>query len=126
MNAPAAPVTDASTDYTRTRNYSVIQVKGMLGNPASFLLYADQVLGTYDPLSGDYFHKNVPYDANGVQQYDGPNGLPNTSATATSTTGFNVQMTNWCSQCHSRYLAASGARKPAAPAPGGPDRWRCR
>ncbi len=128
-----APVTDASSDYSTTRNYTVIQAKGTPGAEATYLLYADQVLqartdgsfngipGDYSASSGDYFHKNVPFDANGVQQYDGPNARPNTSASSgtyssSSASGFNVQMTNWCSQCHTRYMAASGARSHRTPA----------
>ncbi len=79
------------------------------------------IAGDYDALSGDYFHKNVPYDAIGrPPSTTARTRLPNTSATAAfshATGGFNVQMTNWCSQCHTRYLAASGARSPQIPPP---------
>jgi Doubled CXXCH motif (Paired_CXXCH_1). len=110
----AVNVTDATFDPARTRNYTVIQVAGTPGTESTYLLYADQVLGTYDPLSGDYFHKNVPYT--GSTYYDGPNARPNTSVNSstgygyTDPAGFNVQMTNWCAQCHTRYMAASGSR----------------
>ena len=117
LASTAVNVTDATNIPSRTRNYTVIQVAGTPGNEATYLLYADQVLGTYDPLSGDYFHKNVPYDASTgtTYSYDAPNARPNTSASSgtyssSSLSGFNVQMTAWCSQCHTRYLAASGAR----------------
>jgi predicted CXXCH cytochrome family protein len=130
-SAVPAPVTDASSDYTKTRNYSVIQVKGTPGVESTYLLYADQVLqartdgaflgiaGDYSTSSGDYFHKNVPYDGSGTTQYDGPNARPNTSAASgaynsADVAGFNVQMTNWCSQCHTRYMAASGSRSTVA------------
>jgi predicted CXXCH cytochrome family protein len=111
--ASAVNVTDATFDPARTRNYTVIQIAGTPGVESTFLLYADQVLGTYSPLSGDYFHKNVPYT--GSTNYDGPNARPNTSASSgawnsADPLGFNVQMTNWCAQCHTRYMAASGSR----------------
>jgi predicted CXXCH cytochrome family protein len=116
--ATAVNVTDATFDPARTRNYTVIQVAGTPGTESSYLLYADQVLGTYDALSGDYFHKNVPYNVStaSTYSYDGPNGRPNRSNNSATgygyldPAGFNNQMTNWCSQCHTRYLAASGAR----------------
>ena len=78
-------------------------------------------MGDYGTLSGDYLHKTVPYDGSGTTQYDGPNARPNTSVNSATgfgyldPAGFNVQMTNWCSQCHTRYLAASGARSPQDP-----------
>ena len=125
----AVNVTDPTYVLNKTRNYTVIQTKGTPGVEATYLLYADDVLaaraaksfngiaGDYSASSGDYFHKNVPYDASGVTQYDGPNALPNTSATSGAFSrddpaGFNVQMTAWCAQCHTRYMAASGARSP--------------
>lgn len=123
--AAALNVTDATFDAARTRNYTVIQVAGTPGVESTFLLYADQVLaartagtfnlipGDYTALSGDYFHKNVP--STGSTNYDGPNARPNTSAASgawnsADPAGFNVQMTNWCAQCHTRYMAASGSR----------------
>ena len=118
--AVAVKVTDAPWVQGKTRNYSVIQVAGTRGTDSTYLLYADQVLaaraagtfngiaGDYTSLSGDYFRKSVPF--NGGTAYDGPNGQPNTSTNYTDTTGFNVQMTNWCAQCHTRYMAASGSR----------------
>ena len=90
--ASAVNVTDATFDPARTRNYTVIQVAGTPGVESTFLLYADQVLaartagtfnlipGDYTALSGDYFHKNVPYT--GSTNYDGPNARPNTSASS--------------------------------------------
>jgi predicted CXXCH cytochrome family protein len=128
----AVNVTDATFDPARTRNYTVIQKAGTPGDESTYLLYADQVLfarnnapvgsGDYTALSGDYFHKNVPYNVStsSTYPYDGPNARPNTSASSatgfgsTDPAGFNVQMTNWCSQCHTRYLAASGARSTAS------------
>jgi predicted CXXCH cytochrome family protein len=120
LAATAVNVTDATFDPARTRNYTVIQVAGTPGVESSYLLYADQVLGSYDPLSGDYLHKNVPYNAvttaPAVYSYDGPNARPNTSVNSATgygrsdPAGFNVQMTSWCAQCHTRYMAASGSR----------------
>ena len=122
LTATAVNVTDATYIAGRTRNYTVIQVAGTPGTESTYLLYADQVLaartagtfngiaGDYSALSGDYFHKNVPYNASGTTQYDGPNGIPNTSSSSADPLGFNVQMTNWCAQCHTRYMAASGSR----------------
>ena len=43
-NTVPVNVTDASSDYSKTRNYTVIQVKGTPGVEATYLLYADQVL----------------------------------------------------------------------------------
>ncbi len=119
LAATAVNVTDATFDSARTRNYTVIQIAGTPGVESTYLLYADQVLGSYNALSGDYLHKNVPYNAvttaPAVYSYDGPNARPNTSAAtgawnSADPLGFNVQMTNWCAQCHTRYMAASGSR----------------
>jgi predicted CXXCH cytochrome family protein len=100
---------------------------------ASWLLYADQVLqarvdgafngitGDYTELSGDYLHKALPYNATGTYPFDAPNARPNTSLrpatgqpeggwTRGDPAGFNMQMTSWCAQCHTRYMAPSGSR----------------
>ena len=132
LAATAVNVTDATFDPTKTRNYTVIQVNGTPGTESTYLLYADQVLaartagtfngiaGDYAAASGDYLHKNVPYNAStSTYSYDAPNARPNTSASSgawnsADPLGFNVQMTNWCSQCHTRYLAASGSRSVAS------------
>jgi predicted CXXCH cytochrome family protein len=130
LAATAVNVTDATFDPARTRNYTVIQVPGTPGVESTYLLYADQVLaaraagtfngiaGDYTALSGDYLHKDVAYDVSttGTYSFDGPNARPNRSNSSATgwgrddPAGFNVQMTNWCAQCHSRYLAASGSR----------------
>jgi predicted CXXCH cytochrome family protein len=87
-----------------TRNYTVIQAKD-----GTSTLLASQVV-TYGATAGDYFHRTVPWDpqvddtvvgsSSGLTANDAPNGLAST---------FNTQINQWCSQCHSRYLAASGA-----------------
>ena len=127
MAATAVNVTDATFDPTKTRNYTVIQIAGVkpagtaptTAEEATWLLYADQVVGAYSPSSGDYLHKAIPYNATGTYPYDAPNARPNTSAStgawnSADPLGFNVQMTNWCSQCHTRYLAPSGSRSVAS------------
>ena len=101
----------------------------------TWLLYADQVLdartagtfngipGDYSALSGDYLHKALPYDSAAGSTsasnypFDAPNARPNTSNRTTTDrwwrgdpAGFNMQMTAWCSQCHTRYNAPSGSR----------------
>ncbi len=83
-----------------TRNYTVIQVKGTEGTPATYLLYASQVAGVYSPLAGDYMHRYLPWDAvtSATRNMDAPNGLPST---------FDAQITRWCASCHTRYYAAS-------------------
>jgi predicted CXXCH cytochrome family protein len=100
-------VTDAALPSAGdTRNYTVIQTKGGTGT-----LYASQVVGLGVPsTAGDYFHRSVPWDPQvddtvvdsgaGLTANDAPNGLA---------TSFNGQINQWCSTCHSRYLAGSGA-----------------
>jgi hypothetical protein len=82
------------------RNYTVIQRKGTEGNNASYLLYASQVASlSLPPTAGDYFHRRVPWNASSGTN-DAPNGKPST---------FDTQINAWCSQCHTRYLAVTGA-----------------
>ena len=103
-------VTDAALPPAGdTRNYTVIQTMGGTGS-----LLASQVLALpgYTNLAGDYLHRSVPWDpgisytadpgspAPTVTNNDAPNGQQST---------FNTQINQWCSQCHSRYMAASGA-----------------
>jgi predicted CXXCH cytochrome family protein len=117
-------VLDAPYDAARQRNYTVIQTASAPPadaatppDPALFLLYADQV-DEYNALSGDYLHKTTPYNAStsGYYWYDAPNGLPNRGGPSrfsdftTFTDGFNVQMTQWCLQCHSRYAGFNSSR----------------
>ena len=97
----AAPTGVAVTDAALppagdTRNYTVIQT---LNGTDSLL--ASQVAG-YANTAGDYFHRRVPWNATvtGTSANDAPNGQAAT---------FNGQINNWCSQCHSRYLAVTGA-----------------
>jgi predicted CXXCH cytochrome family protein len=130
LAATAVNVKDATFDPARTRNYTVIQIAGVKpagtdptpAEEATWLLYADQVLGVYNPLSGDYLHRTLPYNANTatgapIYPFDAPNARPNTSDRTTTNpwwrgdpAGFNMQMTAWCSQCHTRYMAPSGSR----------------
>ena len=99
-----APVTDGALGTADvngrypTRNYTVIAVKGTEGTDSSFLLYASQVQGTYSNTAGDYFHRSVPWNetVSANKMNDAPNGKPST---------FNGQITTWCTQCHTRYLA---------------------
>jgi predicted CXXCH cytochrome family protein len=79
--------------------------------------------GDYAALSGDYLHKALPYNSTAGSTlasnypFDAPNARPNTSNRTTTDrwwrgdpAGFNMQMTAWCSQCHTRYNAPSGSR----------------
>jgi predicted CXXCH cytochrome family protein len=102
----ALPPRDADGNFTDTRNYTVIQTQGGTGT-----LLASQVLALpgYTNLMGDYFHRAVPWDPQvaytapppaGVTSNDAPNGLA---------ASFNGQINQWCSQCHSRYLAVTSA-----------------
>jgi predicted CXXCH cytochrome family protein len=89
----AASVTDAALPPPGdTRNYTVIQQAGGT-------LLASQA-GAFPNTAGDYFHRRVPWNQSTGTQNDAPNGLPAT---------FNPQINVWCAQCHSRYLAITGA-----------------
>ncbi len=93
------PVTDAALPPVGdTRNYTVIQRPvASAGGPA---LLASQVIAAgYPPLSGDYFHRGVWWDTR--DNNDAPNGIPAGSGGA----GFNDQITQWCSACHTRYYS---------------------
>jgi predicted CXXCH cytochrome family protein len=83
-----------------SRNYTVIQVKGTEGTDSTYLLYASQLTG-YTMTQGDYFHRKVPWNAvtSATAANDAPNGKPST---------FDLQINQWCAQCHSRYLAVTG------------------
>ena len=88
---PALPA--GGTDYSATLNYTVIQLQ-----PSTTSVLATEVQ-SYGPTAGNYFNKKVPWNVSGGD-LDGPNGLGNSS-----TTGFNVQMTTWCVQCHTRLFS---------------------
>jgi predicted CXXCH cytochrome family protein len=103
-----ALVTDAALPGAGdARNYTVIQLRNNTGS-----MTANEVLAIpgISNTAGDYFHRTVPWDpqvddtvigsSTGLTSNDAPNGLPTT---------FNAQINAWCSQCHSRYLAGSGA-----------------
>ncbi len=107
----AANVTDAALPVAGdARNYTVIQGLGTSGVPASYLLYASQVVNIgWGPTVGDYMHRNVPWygrtdytNPNSpvtiAKMDDAPNGQPST---------FNAQINTWCSQCHTRYLTTN-------------------
>jgi predicted CXXCH cytochrome family protein len=78
-----------------TKNYTVIQAPG-----PGYLLYAAQV--TTGPLTGDYLHRVVPWNALTGTNADAPNGIP---AAVGTQPAFNDQINAWCSTCHTRYLA---------------------
>ena len=78
-----------------TKNYTVIQAAA-----PNFLLYASQV--TTGPLTGDYLHRVVPWNALTGTNQDAPNGIP---AAVGTQPAFNDQINAWCSTCHTRYLA---------------------
>jgi predicted CXXCH cytochrome family protein len=102
---------DNDTDPTNalpTKNYTVIQTLGTQGTDSTYLLYASQVDGTYTADQGDYFHRTVPWNAPAgvTAQDDAPNGQPATNpSTAVGDVAFNIQITAWCSSCHTRYYA---------------------
>lgn len=87
------------------RNYTVIQLQG-----GTDTLYASQIealeAGGLPNTAGDYFHRTVPFDAQVDYTVPPPagtysNDMPNADAS------FNTQITAWCAQCHSRYLATT-------------------
>jgi len=87
----AASVTDAALPPAGdTRNYTVIQTVAT----APLLLASDVIAGGYPATAGDYFHRGVPWNLR--TNNDAPNGM---SAT------FNVEITQWCSACHTRYYS---------------------
>ena len=113
MTAAASPayVTDAALPAAGdTRNYTVIQKQGTQGSDSTYLLYASQVVsGGYDATVGDYFHRKVPWNLSSGAN-DAPNGKPATGTfNGVAETAFDTQINAWCSQCHTRYLAVSGA-----------------
>lgn len=97
-DAPLPPAGD-------TRNYTVIQTKGGTGT-----LLASQVLALagYTNTMGDYLHRSVPWDPEvAYDVYPAPTGTTANDAPNGAATTFNGQINQWCSQCHSRYLATS-------------------
>jgi len=131
------PVTDASLPAADdARNYTIMQVKGIEGTEATYLLYAGQVeaaalagsfnsiSGTYDATGGDYFVRAVPWNP-GINSTCDPTVNNSTSvqpgcATANSAPNgrpstFSAQITAWCASCHTRYLTNYNVEDPAAP-----------
>jgi predicted CXXCH cytochrome family protein len=100
-------VTDSNPDNpdpaeSDTKNYTVIQTQGTVGDPSTFLLYADDVIDAdYGPTTGDYWHVRVPWNSASGSP-DAPNGIP-----TGATTSFNAQITAWCSACHTRYYSTA-------------------
>jgi hypothetical protein len=89
-------VTDAALPPAGdSRNYTIIQRPTAYGY---VLLASDVVAQGFSPLSGDYFHRGVPWDTR--LNNDAPNGIPGGTGTS-----FNDQITQWCSACHTRYYS---------------------
>jgi hypothetical protein len=112
--ALGAVVTDSPFDNpdaaeADTKNYTVIQERGVPGTLSTYLLYAADVVDAgYGPETGDYWHVRVPWNTASTPSTgaDAPNGIP-----ANRTGGFvafNFQMTAWCSSCHTRYASSAG------------------
>lgn len=91
--AAGVNVTDAALPPAGdTRNYTIIQTNGGTGT-----LLASQVASLNLPATaGDYFRRKVPWNGTTGTSNDAPNGQ---SAT------FTVQISTWCTTCHSRYLS---------------------
>ena len=98
-----APLGTPTAGVYPLRNYTVIQTMVTVqadGTGATF--YASGI--ATGNTTGDYWHRQVPWNAASGSTYDGPNGLPATVA-ASNQVAFNQQMTAWCSSCHTRYFA---------------------
>jgi hypothetical protein len=103
--APAANVTDGVLPAgNAARNYTVIQVNSA---GTTRLQTAAEVQATGLPnTAGDYFHRRVPWNSTASSgNWDAPNGVVD----QTDGISFNSQMNTWCSTCHTRYNAPSGA-----------------
>jgi predicted CXXCH cytochrome family protein len=93
-----------------TKNYTVIQTKGTQGDNSTYLLYAaDVITAGFGPTEGDYFRRTVPWNLTSGTTDEAPNGKPATITAAAPALGsgdvaFNVQMTSWCTTCHTRYF----------------------
>jgi predicted CXXCH cytochrome family protein len=104
---------DVTTDPTvDTRNYTVIQTAaGTTGTPAASATLTATEAQAFSATAGDYFHYKVPWNGGSTvnpatTNNDAPNGIAyGTSGAAVFNTGFNQQMTAWCSSCHTRYWA---------------------
>jgi hypothetical protein len=57
--------------------------------------------GDYAATGGDYWHVRVPWNSSAARN-DAPNGRPNASGVIGA---FQVQITAWCTACHSRYYS---------------------
>ena len=89
-----------------TKNYTIIQTKGTQGDNNTFLLYASDVITAgFGPTEGDYFRRTVPWNLTTGTTDEAPNGRPTeTSGAGAGDVAFNVQMTSWCTTCHTRYF----------------------
>lgn len=106
-----SPTDNPDPTESDTKNYTVIQMRGTPGELSTYLLYADDVPAGYAPTAGDYWHVRVPWNApsnntSPLNGNDAPNGIPSTAGGQIS---FDVQITNWCSACHTRYPSADAA-----------------
>jgi predicted CXXCH cytochrome family protein len=89
-----ALVADAAlpTGRTDSRNYTIIQLPDGTGT-----LLSSQVGALGLPATaGDYWRRKVPWNGTSGTYNDAPNGQ---SAT------FTVELSTWCTTCHSRYLS---------------------
>ncbi len=81
-----------------TRNYTIIQT---LNGTNTLLASQVAALGLPD-TAGDFFRRKVPWNAATGSANDAPNGQAAT---------FTVQISTWCTTCHSRYLSQGWATK---------------
>jgi predicted CXXCH cytochrome family protein len=117
VNATAeVEVTDAALPPAGdTRNYTVIQTaiapNAVTSGPV--LKASDVVAAGYTATDGDYFRRVVPWEPSVLDPDCSPTVFPKPAACSVTTNddapnglaSFNVQITAWCSQCHTRYLA---------------------
>jgi predicted CXXCH cytochrome family protein len=98
-------VTDDTTGTTNaTRNYTVKQASG-----GTTTLLLSNVSGT-PPTDGDYWRRYVPWD--GAPTWSGSAIVPATGTSGdrpNGLTNWEVQVSQWCSACHSRYYAPTGS-----------------
>jgi predicted CXXCH cytochrome family protein len=114
--APGVTVTDAALPVgagaASVRNYTV-QMGRTLGDVLAGTYVNDGQAGTPSATGGDYWRRYLPWD--GVPGWDPQNG--DTPATgqlgdvpmyvpgaASNLTTFSLQISAWCSACHTRYF----------------------
>ncbi len=78
-----------------TKNYTVIQKDGAQGTTASYLLYANQ-LGAYANTTGDYWHRQVPWNGNapGGRVVSVVSGTITTLSSHLLSVGMRITLTN--------------------------------